>query len=87
MIGALGLGRMVTHPALDHVTYILETPGMEAGYDEINIRRVLDLAAGRPLADLPAEAFVARASRGRSAPAEDQDEPPVSGPPPRRVVP
>ena len=87
LIGALGLGRMVTHPALDHVTYILETPGMEAGYDEINIRRVLDVAAGRPLADLPPEAFVARASRGRSAPAEDQDEPPVSGPTPRRVVP
>ncbi len=87
MIGALGLGRVVTHPALDHVTYILETPGMEAGYDEINIRRVLDMAAGRPLADLPPEAFAARASRGRSAPAEDQDEPPVSGPTRRRVVP
>ena len=87
MIGALGLGRVVTHPALDHVTYILETPGMEAGYDEINIRRVLDMAAGRPLADLPPEAFAARASRGRSAPAEDPDNPPVSGPTHRRVMP
>lgn len=86
LIGALGLGRMVTHPALDHVTYILETPGMEAGYDEVNILRVLEMAAGRPLADLPPEAYAARASRGRSAPAEDPHGPPVPAPTnPRRA--
>ena len=85
LIGAMGLGRVVTHPTLDHVTYILETPGMEAGYDEINIRRVLDMAAGRPLADLPPEAFAARASRGRSAPAESPDDLPVSDLTPHRA--
>lgn len=78
-IGASGLQRILTHPALDHVTYILETPGMEAGYDEINMRRVRDVAAGRPLSDLPPEAFAARASRGHSAPAEDEHDPPARG--------
>lgn len=79
LIGAPGLGRMLTHPALGHVTYILETPGMEAGYDEINLRRVLDVVAGRPLSDLPPEAFAAGASRGRSAPAEGEHDPPARG--------
>lgn len=70
-IGPEGLTRMVTHPALDHVAYVLETPGMEEGYDAVNLARVQDLAAGRPLATLPAAAFHTRSSRGRSAPAED----------------
>jgi len=70
-IGAAGLARMVSHPALDHVAYYLETPGMEDGYDAVNLARVLDLAAGRPLADLPASAFHTRSSKGRSAPAEE----------------
>ncbi len=70
-IGGAGLARMVLHPRLDHVVYILETPGMEDGYDAINIARVLDLAAGRPLPDLPPAAFRTRSSKSRSAPAED----------------
>ena len=45
-----GLARVVTHPALGHVTYMLETPGMDEGYDAVNLARVRDLAAGRPLA-------------------------------------
>jgi deoxyribonuclease-4 len=73
-IGGDGLGRMVTHPALDHVTYILETPGMEDGYDAVNIGRIRDLANGRPLAPLPPAAFHTRSAKGRSAPADD-DEP------------
>ncbi len=77
-IGAAGLGRILLHPALGHVAYYLETPGMEAGFDEVNIRRALDLAAGRPLADLPPEAFETRASRGRSAPPVTEDDPPVA---------
>ena len=32
---------------------MLETPGMDEGYDAVNIARVRDLAAGRPLEDLP----------------------------------
>lgn len=78
-IGAEGLARVITHPALDQVTYYLETPGMDDGYDALNIARVLDLANGRPLADLPPAAFHTRSSRGRSAPAED-DEPLATSP-------
>lgn len=74
-IGPHGLARMVTHPALDHVAYLLETPGMEEGYDAVNIARVVDLAAGRPLAALPPAAFHTRSARGRSAPADDEGEP------------
>ncbi len=73
-IGAEGMARIITHPGLDHVAYYLETPGMDDGYDAVNVARVLDLANGRPLADLPAAAFHTRSSKGRSAPAED-DEP------------
>jgi deoxyribonuclease-4 len=72
-IGAAGLARLVTHPALDHVVYYLETPGMDDGYDAVNVARVADLAAGRPLAPLPPEAFAIRSSRAHSAPAEPDD--------------
>ncbi len=70
-IGAEGMARIVTHPGLEHVAYYLETPGMDDGYDAVNVARVLDLANGRPLAELPAAAFHTRSSKGRSAPAED----------------
>ena len=69
-IGAVGLARMLDHPDLGHVAYVLETPGMEDGYDAVNIGRVRDLAAGRPLAPLPPAAFHTRSAKGRSAPAE-----------------
>ena len=45
------------HPALAHVAYYLETPGMDEGYDAVNVARAYDIAAGRPLADLPPEAM------------------------------
>ena len=70
-IGGRGLGRLLTHPALRHVTYILETPGMDQGYDAVNLRRARDLADGRPLDALPPEAFLLPTGRSRSAPAED----------------
>jgi hypothetical protein len=66
---------MATHPALDGVTYILETPGMDEGYDAVNMGRVLDLVHGRPLAALPRAAFHTRSAKGRSAPAEDAAAP------------
>jgi deoxyribonuclease IV len=64
-IGAAGLARVLTHPGLAHATYYLETPGMDEGYDAINIARAYDLAAGRPLATLPPEAMTVRGSRAR----------------------
>ena len=71
LIGTRGLGHIVRHPALRHVTYYLETPGMDEGYDAINVARAHDLAAGSPLADLPPEAFELRGSRARTGPADD----------------
>ncbi len=69
-IGATGLGHLVRHPRLAHVAYYIETPGMDEGYDAINIARVRDLVAGRALAELPPEAMNLRGSRARTAPAE-----------------
>ena len=56
------------HPALAHATYYLETPGMDEGYDAVNVARAYDIAAGRPLAELPPEAMEVRGSRSRSRP-------------------
>ncbi len=74
LIGARGLARVLTHPDLDHVVRILETPGMDLGYDLVNLERARDLVAGRPLAALPPEAFDTPSAKGRSAPADDEDD-------------
>ncbi len=73
-IGAAGLGHLLRHPALAHVTYYLETPGMDEGYDAVNVARAYDIAACRPLADLPPEAMNLRGSRAKSGPAPADDE-------------
>jgi deoxyribonuclease-4 len=70
-IGAEGLARVVTHPALRGATFVLETPGMDEGYDSVNMARVGDIVAGRPLDPLPPAAFHTRSAKGRSAPADD----------------
>ena len=44
---------------------------MDEGYDAVNAARVLDLAAGRPLAELPPEAKALRGSRARAHPTPD----------------
>lgn len=67
-IGEAGLAHLLTHPRLAGATYYLETPGMDEGYDAINIARAHDLAAGRPLPILPPEAMTVRGSRARTAP-------------------
>ena len=69
-IGAIGLRRLLTHPGLRHATAYLETPGMDEGYDAVNVSRAYDIAAGQPLAELPPEAMTVRGSRARTAPAE-----------------
>ena len=62
-IGQPGLARILTHPALAATAYYLETPGMEDGYDAVNVGRAYDLAAGRPLATLAPEAMALQGSR------------------------
>jgi deoxyribonuclease-4 len=61
-----GLARFLTHPALGHVAYFLETPGMDQGYDAVNIARARCLAAGLPLDSLPREAFELHGARSRT---------------------
>jgi deoxyribonuclease-4 len=61
-----GLARLLTHPALAHVAYFLETPGMDQGYDAVNLARARVLAAGLPLDPLPPEAFELRGARSRT---------------------
>ena len=48
-IGPAGIAHWLRHPALDNVAFYLETPGMEAGFDAVNMARLGDLVAGRPL--------------------------------------
>ena len=61
-----GLARLLTHPALAHVAYFLETPGMDQGYDAVNMGRARALAAGEPLDPLPSEAFHVHGARSRT---------------------
>jgi deoxyribonuclease-4 len=69
-IAARGFAHLLRHPWLAHTTYILETPGMDVGYDAINLARAWALAAGETLDDLPPEAFDLQASSTtRTAPA------------------
>jgi deoxyribonuclease-4 len=67
-IGAEGIAAILRHPLLAGASYVLETPGMEDGYDAINLQRAVALARGEPLAPLPPEAFALAARRSRAAP-------------------
>jgi deoxyribonuclease-4 len=73
-IGATGLAHLLNHPMLGHVAYFLETPGMDEGYDAVNVARARDLAAGRALAALPPEALTVRGSRSRTGPSQGPEE-------------
>jgi deoxyribonuclease-4 len=66
-IGPLGLGHLVRHPRLGETPFILETPGMEVGYDAVNLARARALVRGESLADLPPEAFELLGGRTRAA--------------------
>ena len=66
-IGEAGMAHILRHPLLAHVAYILETPGMDEGYDAINVARAVALAHGEPLVPLPPGALTLRGSRSRSA--------------------
>jgi len=56
---------------LRSVPFVLETPGMDRGYDAINLDRCRALIAGVPLAPLPDAAFHLSRRAAKSAPADD----------------
>jgi len=67
-IGIEGLGHLLGHPALARVPHFLETPGMEEGYDALNVTNALRIAAGLPIEPVPPEAMAVRGARGRTPP-------------------
>jgi deoxyribonuclease-4 len=70
-IGARGLAHLLTHPSLASVPFVLETPGMDEGYDAINLERCRALIAGAALDPLPPAAFELSRRAATSAPADD----------------
>jgi deoxyribonuclease IV len=74
-IGEAGMAHLLRHPLLAHATYYIETPGMDEGYDAINLQRARALAAGRDLEPLPPGAMHVRGSRSRTPPGPlDEDD-------------
>lgn len=67
LIGARGLGHLLRHPAVGQATFILETPGMDQGYDAVNLGRARALLAGEALEPLPPDAFQLPTRRSRGA--------------------
>lgn len=68
-IGPLGLGALLREPRLRHVTFILETPGVDEGYDAVNLRRAWLLYGGaETLPLLPPKAFKLNRRSTRAAP-------------------
>jgi len=67
-VGRAGLRDLLNHPWLGSLPTYLETPGMDAGYDAINLERALLLADDQALPELPAEAFHMRRSTARARP-------------------
>lgn len=67
-VGADGLRELLHHPWLATLPTYLETPGMDLGYDRINLQRALGLVHGERLSELPPEAFEMRRGRSRSRP-------------------
>ena len=58
-----GLMGGVARAAERSVPGSLETPGMDRGWDAVNMDRMRRLLADEPLPDLPPEAFLARGER------------------------
>ena len=67
-IGVDGLRRFLTHPALAGVPHYLETPGMDEGYDALNVRNAVRIAAGLAPEPVPPEALRSRGSASLTAP-------------------
>jgi deoxyribonuclease-4 len=67
-IGPAGMRAVLCHPRLAAVPMLYETPGMDEGYDAVNMERIRLLMAGEELPTLPPEAFTLRRSRPRMGP-------------------
>ena len=69
-IGPVGLGALIRDPRLAEVTFIMETPGADEGYDAVNLRRAWLLWSGaQTLPTLPPKAFrTSRRSTRMAAP-------------------
>jgi hypothetical protein len=76
LIGARGLAHLLRHPLLRDLPFVLETPGMDEGYDRINLERCRMLLAGEPLPTLPDAAFRLSRRAAASAPADDDVDQP-----------
>ena len=74
-IGERGLRHLLTHPELQSVPFVMETPGMDEGYDLVNLERARALLAGEPLAPLPPAAFQLKPRSRAQAPADDDVDP------------
>jgi deoxyribonuclease-4 len=69
-LGADGMAHLLNHPWLATLPTFLETPGMDTGYDKVNLDRVRMVVSGEALPTLPPEAFKVRSSRSRTAPSD-----------------
>ncbi len=67
-LGSTGMAELLNHEWLATLPTFLETPGMDSGYDQINLDRVRLLLSGEKLPALPPEAFGVRGSRARTGP-------------------
>jgi deoxyribonuclease-4 len=67
-VGPDGMRELLTHPWLATLPTFLETPGMDVGYDKVNLDRAKQLIEGETPPSLPAEAFEVRSSKSRTAP-------------------
>ena len=65
-IGEVGMAHLLRHPMLARAAYVLETPGMDEGYDAINLARAVALARGEPLEPLPPGALTLRRRRSKA---------------------
>jgi deoxyribonuclease-4 len=67
-MGERGMSEVLNHPWFGSLPTYLETPGMDSGYDKVNLDRARMVIAGEELPPLPPEAFTLRGSRARTAP-------------------
>jgi len=69
-IGGRGLGHVVRHPRVSGVPMLLETPGMDAGWDAVDMARVRAfLAAGPAIGGIRETSDLVPATSGAGAPA------------------